>query len=535
MYRKLAFLLVLMALGMNASCGKGYGSSSGSGNGGGGNGISASITNPVTTVQEGAMYTFSATSPSNNGYTSGITWSISPATGAGTLSAATNSGFSSSVTYTAPTTLPSPNSVTITAMPSDSAVSAATDMFTITASAANMLDGQFAFVLSGVDGSSEAVNIAGSITADGSGNITGGEMDFNRGHAPAAVSTPLAGTYTLDSNRHGVVSLATPIPGESHALAFDIALAADGNTGTATSSDANGLHISGTLHRQQGGQDGAAFSLAQISSSFAFKLESNSPGRVATAGKLAIGENSNIVGIADSSKSGTGPLLAAAAVAGRITAAPDANGRGTLMLSTSAGTSRLAFYIVSEESFVLIETDSPNTGEARQIGVAERQMSAFSPAAVNASSVMHAVGFDAQPSTWGPIGITGKIAIENLSHATLNWTASAAGELLPEVVMRSELVTFDPASGRGAIKIANGYANNFADSVVFYLSAPGEGFVLDTTEGKFNRAIAGDLRSPISSSGPLAISVLRSLMLAGKELSANAKGRRRPALAFSTL
>ena len=87
MYRKLAFLLVLMALGMNASCGKGYGSSSGSGNGGGGNGISASITNPVTTVQEGAMYTFSATSPSNNGYTSGITWSISPATGAGTLSA----------------------------------------------------------------------------------------------------------------------------------------------------------------------------------------------------------------------------------------------------------------------------------------------------------------------------------------------------------------------------------------------------------------------------------------------------------------
>jgi hypothetical protein len=535
MYRKLAFLLVLSALGMNVSCGKGYGSSSGSGSGSGGSGISASITNPVTSVQEGAMYTFSATSPSNNGYTSGITWSISPATGAGTLSIATNSGYSSSVTYTAPTTLPSPNSVTITATPSDSVVSAATDMFTITASAANMLDGQFVFALSGVDGSSEAVNIAGSITADGSGNVTGGEMDFNRGQAPAAVRTPLAGTYTLDSDRHGVVSLTTPIPGESHSLAFDIALAANGNTGTATSSDTNGFHISGTLQRQRSGQDGAAFSLSQISSSFAFRLESNSPDRVATAGEVAIGENSTIVGIADSSKSGTGPLLAAAAVAGRITAAPDANGRGTLMLSTFAGTSRLAFYIVSEASFVLIETDSATGGGARQIGVAERQISAFSPAAVNASSVMHAAGFDAQLSTRGPIGITGKISIENFSHATLNWTASTAGEFLPEVVMRSELVTFDPASGRGTIKIANGYANNFADSVVFYLSAPGEGFVLDTTEGRFNRAIAGDLRSATSSSDPLAISGLRSLMLAGKELSANAKGRRRPALAFSTL
>ncbi|HEY4741079.1 MAG TPA: hypothetical protein VIH76_10840 [Candidatus Acidoferrales bacterium] len=533
MYRRYAFLVALIGLGLVSGCGS-Y-KSSGSGSGSGGSGISATITNPITTVQAGATYTFSATSPSNNGYTAGISWSISPSTGAGTLSTATNSGFSSSVIYTAPTTPPSPNSVTITAMPTDSVVSAATDMFTITANAANMLDGQFAFALSGIDGSSEAVNIAGSVTADGAGNISGGEMDLNRGHAPATVSTALAGTYTVDSNGRGVISLTTPVAGVSAPLALAFTLTADGNSGTIMGSDANGFHISGMLHRQQVGHDGAAFSLAQISSSFAFKLESNSTSRVATVGKLTIGENSNIVGIEDSSESGIGTLLTSAAVAGRITAPPDANGRGALMLSTSAGAMRLAFYVVSEKSLVLIETNSASVGGARQIGSAERQLSAFSPAAVNASSILHAAGFDAQPSTSGPVSITGNISIENLNHATLNWTANTAGEALPEVSLRSELVTFDPTSGRGTIKIANGYANNFADSVVFYLSAPGDGLILDTTEGRFNRAISGDLRSATSVSEPLAISVLRSLLLAGRQLSENTKGRRRPALAFTNL
>ncbi|MFZ0879643.1 MAG: hypothetical protein WA002_09110, partial [Candidatus Acidiferrales bacterium] len=120
MFRYWMLIVALIAVGLSSGCGGYGGSSSGSG---GGSGISATITNAVTTVQAGAMYTFDATSPSNNGYTAGISWSISPASGAGTLSTPTNSSFTSTVIYTAPMSVPSPNSVTITATPADSAVS----------------------------------------------------------------------------------------------------------------------------------------------------------------------------------------------------------------------------------------------------------------------------------------------------------------------------------------------------------------------------------------------------------------------------
>lgn len=153
-----------------------------------------------------------------------------------------------------------------------------------------------------------------------------------------------------------------------------------------------------------------------------------------------------------------------------------------------------------------METASANAGSARQIGVAERQLIPFSPATANAAGSLRAAGFDARAYPSGPIAVTGKLSIENLTHATLDWTANVAGSVLSEISLRSELVTFDPATGRGTIKIANGYANNFADSVAFYLAAPGKWFFLDTTEGRFNRAIAGDLRPVTPHTEPVAVS-----------------------------
>ena len=52
------------------------------------------------------------------------------------------------------------------------------------------------------------------------------------------------------------------------------------------------------------------------------------------------------------------------------------------------------------------------------------------------------------------------------------------------------------------IAITNGYSNNFADSVVFYLAESGKGFLLDTTAGRFNRAIAGELRPATGVASP---------------------------------
>jgi hypothetical protein len=483
-----AFLAALVVIGLAASCGGGYGSSNNGGSGGGG--LSASITNGVSTIPVGSSYTFNATTPSSNGYTSGITWSLSPSTGAGTLTNVMNSGYSSSVMYTAPSTAPNPNSVTIIATPSDTHVAAAKDTFMISASGMAMFKGQFAVELSGSDPAGESLAAVGSLVADGAGNITGGALDLNRNRAPSVHLLGVAGTYTLDANMHGAVSLAA-LPGSNRPLAFSFVLAPDQQSGVISGSDSGGVGLSGRMFRQ----DPAAFSLSSLSTDFVFRLETNSADRLATIGKFAIGGNAVLSGIADQSKAGVDPVFGAAPISGRLTAQPDATGRSAFALATPGENTHFVFYVVSASRLLLLETDSGGAARDRQIGLADRQALPFSAATADASTRIHGSGFDTHASSFSAVSVEGALAIQNLTHATLSWDAVTGGSAVSIDSLRSDLVTFDPATGRGTIQIANGAANNFADAVVFYLASPGNGFFLDKTAGRFNRAIAGDLET----------------------------------------
>jgi hypothetical protein len=484
----MVLIVALAVAGVTSGCGGGYGNSSGSP---GNSGLTASITNPITTLQAGATYAFQATTPSSNGYAAGISWSISPSSGAGTLSNSMNNGFSSSVMYQAPTTPPSPNSVTISATPSDNHVGPSKDTFTIMASPMAMLEGPFAIEFSGFASTGETVGVIGSITADGGGNITGGSIDVNRNRAPSVRIGGVTGTYALDSKLRGSMSL-TAASGFDHPLVVSFALASDRKSGRIADFTPDGLVVSGQLLRQ----DRTAFSLAKILSDFVFKLEAPSSDRVATVGKVSIGRNSILSGIADESKSGDGLVFSAAPIAGSLTAVPDENGRGTFILGTLAETSRFVFYVVTDSCLLFLETDSGvGALRTRQLGVAQRQMLPFSPATANASGRMSASGFDAQASSFGIVSVVGSLEIQNLSHATLSWDAMSAHATVSIDSLRSDTVTFNPSTGRGTIEIANGFANNFADSVAFYLANPGTGFFLDKTSGRFNRAIVGDLEA----------------------------------------
>ena len=488
MQRWFTLFTILIAFCVTSNCGNGYKSPVT-----GGGGTSATITDPISAVGAGSTYTFNATTPNTNGYTAGIMWSV---TGGGNLSAPMNSGFTSSVVYTAPATAPSPNSVTIKATPTDTALSAASNTFTIGSVGAPpspyiaMLAGRYALEISGFDANGEPSSIIGSISSDGSGKITAGSLDMNQGSAATARSSAVKGTYALDSKLNGAITLSTSVGGAAQPFAFNVSLASDGKSGTLTAGDPAGFEMKGTLQQQ----DASTFSLEKIAGEFAFKLESNPAERVATVGRFSIGASANIAGLADSSKSGTGPMLTAAAVAGRVTAAPDANGRGTLSVTLGNETSQLVYYIVSNKALFLMETMSGTAGANRQVGIAELQALPFAPSTVNASSVFRAAGFDQIAAAPGPVTVIGKLSIANLAHATIDWDGIGAGLQFSQTGQRSELVTFDPATGRGTIAIANGNSNNFADSLIFYLADSGKGFLLDSTAGRFNRAIAGDLK-----------------------------------------
>jgi len=90
------------------------------------------------------------------------------------------------------------------------------------------LNGNYAFMFSGVTGNSGGSSVfatVGRFTADGSGNITSGELDAN-GVGPGAALTAQAftGTYSIGADNRGVMTL--NIPGGAR-LAF--AMTANGN------------------------------------------------------------------------------------------------------------------------------------------------------------------------------------------------------------------------------------------------------------------------------------------------------------------
>ena len=102
----------------------------GGGGGGGGNPTTVQILNKQTSIPAGTQFVFNAQTFHNHHNPQGVTWTLTPATGEGTLSNAVNNGSSSSVTYTAPNAGCS-NCVTITAASVESPSSTDANTFSI--------------------------------------------------------------------------------------------------------------------------------------------------------------------------------------------------------------------------------------------------------------------------------------------------------------------------------------------------------------------------------------------------------------------
>ena len=105
----------------------------GGGGGGGGNPTTVQILNKQTSIPAGTQLVFNAQTFHNHHNPQGVTWTLTPASGEGTLSNAVNNGSSSSVTYTAPNSGCS-NCVTITAAAVENPSSTDSNTFSIAGS-----------------------------------------------------------------------------------------------------------------------------------------------------------------------------------------------------------------------------------------------------------------------------------------------------------------------------------------------------------------------------------------------------------------
>jgi hypothetical protein len=123
----------------------------------------------------------------------------------------THTASGSATTYTAPVAPPTLGTVTITAASTTDNTKTATAAITIAnpiTSYNQLLNGTYVFQISGSEPTSNPYQVAGVVTADGAGNISGGEEVFSDGNT--VLSTAItSGVYTFGPDGRGTITLTT--------------------------------------------------------------------------------------------------------------------------------------------------------------------------------------------------------------------------------------------------------------------------------------------------------------------------------------
>lgn len=380
------------------------------------------------------------------------------------------------------------------------------------------LNGQYAFDLAGFDLAGYPMALAGSITADGQGHITAGSVDVND-FGQLNSSTAVSGTYTLDSNYRGLITL-NPVGTIPYPLMFNFTLKANGTLADLIEDNQSSQTFFFTTGRMQK-QDPTAFSLPSLAGSYSFLLESNMQCRRSSVGRFTMNQDgSTSNGLVDISKGGAGPILTDAALSANFgTAGPDANGRGTLSMVTSDGASTYSYYAVSANELLLIETDSSQAidcglpSQTIYAGLAAKQTVATSSAAVNTpGSVFYLTGLNVTlDQSTASIGV---LRISSGNMATVQWDTNNNDNFFGPTSVSGAPVTFDPNTGRGTISVTNGSAQGLFDQAAFYLVNAGTAFLLEATPGSANQALTGRMEPQIGI-GSFSPSMIAGNMIGG--------------------
>ena len=344
------------------------------------------------------------------------------------------------------------------------------------------LKGQYAYTMSGLDPNGAYFARAGSFTADGNGNLTGGledALNLSAGE-PASTIAFTGGTYQVQSNGRVEATLTG-----ANGLQLPLSLMMQ--------SSSQGFLLETDLNAVCGGtfflQTSSDFTASALGNPYVFDLSgvSFSGGNaapIAMVGKLSGDGNGAITGGVMDTNDGNGPASSGATPIAPGTYALDTNGNGTNfgrgMMEFNGHT--FAFYIVDATHFKLIEEDSlgGSTGDALQQSPGiPTQNGQFT-----GSFVYMVQGF-AVVGPQGPVDLVARFTADGngglgaitqdinndgrYSHISGNISAATYA-----------MDTANSGSGRGEFTFTSG-SSTFSN--VFYLISPSQGAVLATSPG----------------------------------------------------
>ncbi len=370
-------------------------------------------------------------------------------------------------------------------------------------SAAN-LNGQYAFVTSGevfTPGSISATPLSrvGSFTADGQGHITGGVEDVNVAGAPTNAIPITGGSYTINADGRGTLSLAFG----SNTLQFGITL-----TSTSTG---DGLLIDETFTTNQAStgsgnffkQNTASFAapVPDIAGPYVFDfsgLDGNQtfpcPCPESFVGEFTASNGGISSGLFDDNDNGAfvnGTVTGTFAQDPLHSATLSGAGRGVALIAGQ----NFVFYIVDSTRVRFLST---NGGMLSGDAVAQANV----PASLSGGFVFVVAGSSGN----GGLTRVGRFTVNGSTVTNVLVDTNNAGAFTQTTGATSTSIALDSTTGRGTVTfLGNGLSTPF--SFVFYLSSATQGVIQETTQSAQGVAaavadgsIAAQSGSPFTSS-----------------------------------
>jgi len=331
-------------------------------------------------IDVGGTQQFSATAKDNNGNTiSGVTFTwASSATNVATID---STGLATGVSTGTTQITASANGVTSTA-----------DVLTVTTTTGtgctsggseSFLNGDYAFLLKGFDGSGNPALVIGTLTFDGAGTITAGAVDMNLNSGVQSDIPVTSGTYGIGNDQRGCMVITSSAGTQNYRFSVGNITGGVASTGHMIDFDSAGPFTAGILRKQSGGP----FSNAVVNGSYAFGGSSlqnsalcGSPCRFGIIGVIGLDGNGGVSGGSeDFNQNGTVDGNAAnttwptspISIDSGGTYSVSANGRATLTFSFGggAGTINTVLYLVSPGETLFMSTD-PQTTSSISAGTA---------------------------------------------------------------------------------------------------------------------------------------------------------------------
>ena len=372
----------------------------------------------------------------------------------------------------------------------------ATQNFTLTVSVASAnacagygsgneaaLKGSYAVLFQGMNDSGTLNPFAavGSFAADGTGKITGGEVDINQAVSNGGsqhITVVASGSgYALGSDNRGCMTL---FFGGNNQVVFHFAIggvsAGVASKGRVIEFDSTSGNLGGLGSGILRLQTTSDFVSSHLKARYAFGTDGwdSVNGHVAAGGSFSVGGGGTTIsnGFLDIDDAGSlsGPISGAT---GTISSISATTGRATVTLNTGVGTTfNLAIYVVNANEFFSLTTDTLSASTVIVAGRAIATGSSFSNSSLNGKYIIHLTS-----NGGGSASVS--LGLLTLSGGTLSGNLYQYQGGVPSTQAISGSYNVDPTSGRVTVTGA-GVGNH---PPVLYLPTPTDGisaFIIGT-------------------------------------------------------